>query len=402
MKQAFFQRLWNSLIWRSTNLEDPLTTINGYSLIDIFGGSATNAGETVSEKTAMTFSAVWRSTQIISGIIGALPFKIYRNTDSGREEAKDHPYWEVITKSPNSTQTKAVFWQRAINHYLNWGNFFAEIKRNVVPVIELIHPARFRKIEKNTRGNLVFVFDWDQGIERRIRQDNLIHVPNLGDEIIGKGIIAQAREDIGLEFARQKYGSQYFKDGGKTKAFISTDQILKADQRKDLAEWIRTQKQAGHDLILDSGFKYAATSIPPEDSQFLGTGDFSVATIARWYGVPKSKLAHSEDPTFANIENMGIEFLTDTISPIISKIEDEFDAKLFDKEYCEFDMNAYLRGDMKSKAEYYTKMVNAGLMTINEVRRKENLNKIESGDRPIVQGAMTFLDKLGTQPAKNA
>ena len=349
----------------------------------------------------MTFSAIWRATSIISGIIGSLPFKIYRNTSQGREEAKNHAYWDMITKSPNSIMTKAVFYQRAINHYLNWGNFFAEIKRNAVPSLELIHPFRFKRIDKNSRGNLIFVFDWDSGVERSIRQGNIIHVPNLGDEIIGKGIIQQAREDIGLEFARQKYGAQYFKDGGKTKAFISTEQILKADQRKDLAEWIRTQKQAGHDLILDSGFKYASTSIPPEDSQFLGTGDFSVSTIARWYGVPKSKLAHSADPTFANIENMGIEFLTDTIAPIISKIEDEYDSKLFSNEYCEFDMNAYLRGDMKSKAEYYRSMVNNGLMTINEVRRKENLNSIENGDRPIVQGAMIYLDQLGTQPVKN-
>jgi HK97 family phage portal protein len=386
MSKAYFQRFWNFLIWgdqRSTNLEDPNTSINGFTLTELFGGTESASGEKVNEKTAMTFSAVWRATAIISGIISSLPFKIYRKTKTGREEATDHPYWDLITNIPSKYYTKPVFFQRAINHYLNWGNFFARITAGMNANLELIHPSLIKDVNVNTRGNLVYTFGEDIG---EVRQDKIIHIPNQGDGILGKGIINQAKDDIGLEFARRKYGSRYFKNGGTANSILTTDQVLKPPQREEIAEWLRKQKLAGSDLVIDSGFKYTAMSMPPEAAQFLQTGEFSVETIARWYGVPKSKLASSKDPTHTNIENMSIEFLQDTITPILSKIEYEYTNKLLtDEYYCEFDLNAYLRADAKTKAEMYRTGIMNGYMTINEVRAKENLNPIEGGDKPLVR-----------------
>lgn len=46
----------------------------------------------------------------------------------------------------------------------------------------------------------------------------------------------------------------------------------------------------------------------------------------------------------------------------------------------EFDTANYLRGDTKSRMEAYSIAVNAGIMTPNEARAKENLNPMEDGD----------------------
>lgn len=400
MSKAYFQRFFNTFIWgeqRATNLENPNTTINGFTLTELFGGPASLSGEQVNEQTAMTFSAVYRATSIISGIISALPFKIYLTTKEGREEARNHAYWDMFTKMPGSFYTKPVFFQRAISHYLNWGNFYARIRLTNTPRLELIHPKTLKGIDINTRGNLVYTFSGEglDAKEYKVRQDQIIHVPNLGDELVGRGIITEARETIGLEFARRKYGNLYFKDGGKPKAFISTDSVLKPEQRKEIADWIRREKQLGADIMLDSGFKYQTMTIPPEDAQFLGTGEFMVEDIARWYGVPKSKLASSKDPTHTNIENMAIEFLQDTINPILAKIESEFTVKLLSgNEYAEFDMDAYLRADSMAQAESYRTGIMNGYMTINEVRQKKNYNPVEGGDDPLVQGAMIKLNSL--------
>ena len=397
MPKAYFQRFWNNYVWgeqRATNLEDPNTAINGFTLTELFGGSSADSGETVNETTAMTFSAVYRATAIITGIISSLPLKIYRMTDKSREEMRKHPYWPAITSTPNRYQTKNVFWERAINYYLNWGNVYARLKIGNSLEMELLHPNTLKGIDKNTRGNLVYTFMIDDQ-ETPINQSKLIHIPNLGEGIVGMGVVEKARNDLGLELARRKYGNYYFKGGGKANAFISTDQILKDSQREEIANWVRKQKSLGNDLMLDSGFKYTPISIPPEDAQFLQTGEFSVETVARWYGVPKSKLASAKDPTFANAESLGIDFMQDTISPLCSKIEAELTSKLLDDNiYAEFDINAYLRADTAAKAEAYQKGIFSGYYTINEVRKKENLNPVEGGDEPLVQGAMMKLKSL--------
>lgn len=400
MPKAYLQQFVNKFIWgeRATNLENPQTSINGWTLQEIFGGPPAISGEQVDEGNSLTFSAVWRATAIISGIISSLPFKIYRQTATGREEARSHPYWEIFTKMPTQIFTKPVYFERALHHYLNWGNHFAKIRFGKNARLELIHPATLKGVDRNTRGNLVYTFledSIDGAQEYQLRQDQIIHVPNMGDQLIGKGVITNARETIGLEFARRRYGNLYFKDGGKPKAFISTDSVLKPEQRKEIADWIRREKQKGSDIMLDSGFKYQSMTIPPEDAQFLGTGEFNVEEVARWYGVPKSKLASSKDPTHTNIENMAIEFLQDTIAPILSKFETEYTSKMLsDPNYAEFDMDAYLRADTMAQAESYRTGIMNGYMTINEVRKKKNLNPVEGGDEPLVQGAMIKLKSL--------
>ena len=45
--------------------------------------------------------------------------------------------------------------------------------------------------------------------------------------------------------------------------------------------------------------------------------------------------------------------------------------------------NGLLRGSPNDRANFYEKMVQIGAMTINEVREKENMNAVESGDETI-------------------
>ena len=85
--------------------------------------------------------------------------------------------------------------------------------------------------------------------------------------------------------------------------------------------------------------------------------------------------------------------------PYISGIEAELNSKLFrnnekGKLYIEFNVSALLRGNPKERAEYYRTMVNIGAMSINEVRRKENLNSVEDGDNLFMQMNMTTVEKI--------
>ena len=80
-------------------------------------------------------------------------------------------------------------------------------------------------------------------------------------------------------------------------------------------------------------------------------------------------------------------------------IEQEMTNKLFKKSeqgklFIEFNTNALLRGNPKERAEYYRTMLNIGAMSINEIRQKENMNKVEDGDNLFMQMNMSTLDNI--------
>jgi Mg2+ and Co2+ transporter CorA len=60
-------------------------------------------------------------------------------------------------------------------------------------------------------------------------------------------------------------------------------------------------------------------------------------------------------------------------------------------------VNAFLRGDANSRADYYSKLFNLGVLSRNEIRLKENMNKIkDGGDEYFVPLNMLNIKEDGT------
>jgi HK97 family phage portal protein len=105
--------------------------------------------------------------------------------------------------------------------------------------------------------------------------------------------------------------------------------------------------------------------------------------------------------SFSNIEMQSQEFVTYTLMPYITRIEAQMNQKLFRSNeigntFIEFNVNGLLRGDVKTRNEAYKTAIQNGYMSVNEVRRKENLNGIDGGDKHFMQLNMTTLEKIGT------
>ena len=90
--------------------------------------------------------------------------------------------------------------------------------------------------------------------------------------------------------------------------------------------------------------------------------------------------------------------------PYLTRIENEMNLKLFKQSelgrvYTEFNVNALLRGDVKSRTEAYKAAITNGYMSINEVRQKENMNSIDGGDKHFMPLNMTTIEKIGEEDA---
>jgi HK97 family phage portal protein len=185
---------------------------------------------------------------------------------------------------------------------------------------------------------------------------------------------------------------------------LTSDQPLKKEQMDIIqSSWNHGAAQAGTKLM-PFGFKYQRISISPDEAQFIETRKFQAEEICRIFSVPPSLVQLPSQTTYNNVEQQNLMYARHTIVPWTQRIEQEVDRKLipsFDRPeiYTKFRLVDLQRGDSTARANYFTQMLQAGVLSINEVRAEEELNPVEGGDVHTVQVNQIALDKLGDYSA---
>lgn len=362
---------------------------------DLFGGAQTFAGVTVTPETAMRSTAVFACVRLIAGTIGTLPLGVFRRTDTGREADAKHPLYSLLHLAPNNMTTAAVFWECEVSHALLSGNGYALIERNrggdplgLLPV----SPTRVEPEERN--GRLAYRITHPEGGQEYFDQDDVLHFPGVGwDGRKGQSPITLAgRQSIGVALAAEEHSARFFSQGATPNVALTFPKALNPEQ----ANLIRTywaNKQAGTSnahlpAVITEGGSVESLTISSKDSQLLESRQFQVIDIARIFGVPPHMIGETTKSTSwgTGLEQQVMGFVSFTLRPWLTKIEQEINRKLFRKpsHFAEFNVAGLLRGDIKTRYEAYriAKGGNQdpGFMTINEVRKLENLPPDPEGD----------------------
>lgn len=380
---------------KNASLENPETPLSaeGTWLSDLFGGD-TAAGIAVSEATAMKLSTVWACVRVVAETLGSLPLNVYQRQDNGGKKlAYDHPLQRSLHDTPNEFQTSMVFREQLQAHVMTWGNAYAAIERNgagdAVGLVPMLPDRTTRKVNQSGRG----IYETQTaGGAFRLPADDVIHLPGLTfDGVTGYSVIAHHRETLALAVATREYGSRFFKNDARPGVIVSHPGRLTKQAQENLVNSVEEKtKGLGNKhstLYLEEGVKVTEVGIPPEDAQFLQTRDFQRTEIAGIFRVPPHMVGDLARATFSNIEHQSIDFVRNTMRPWCVRWEQEFNRKLFepgDRHFVEFNLDGLLRGDIKSRYEAYTKAIQNGVMSRNEVRRLENLEPYDGGDEMLV------------------
>lgn len=142
-------------------------------------------------------------------------------------------------------------------------------------------------------------------------------------------------------------------------------------------------------FILEEGMKVSKPiTIPPEDAQFLETRQFQIEETARILNLPPHKLKHKggERPG-GNIETEQINFLTDTLLPWATRIEQECNRKLISPAqrgtfYVEHLFAKILRTDARTRLEVQRGYYDMKVLTAEQIARQENLPKPKVEEEP--------------------
>ena len=353
-----------------------------------------SSGVDVNEYTALNYSAVWAAVSFISSVISSLPFQLYKDQNDVKTKANTHPLYTVIHRFPNKYMPAMTFWEALISHIVSWGNGYAEkqIDRSGnVRALWPIPPNRIRPFMRD--GQLVYDIDVDTEVIT-LPRDQILHIPGLGfDGYKGYSVITMARESIGLGIAAEQFGSRFFGHGAHPGMVVTHPGKLGDTGFKNLQKSISEKYEGlGHAhrmMLLDEGMKLEKIGLPQKDSQYLETRQFQIDEIARWFNLPPHILKSLDRATFNNIEAMSQELVKYSLRPWMVRIEQHCDLQLLSVKskndyYHRWNAEGLLRGDSKSRAEFYKALWDRGIVSINEIREKEDLNPIEGGDTHFV------------------
>jgi HK97 family phage portal protein len=388
------EKAWNPSLWQ-------------------LAGAQSLSGETVTEHTALTYSAVYNAITLISGTIGALPLHLMQRKGEKKRIADDRRMYRVLHDEYNPWMTAMAGRECLVAHALAWGNGYAEIVRNGYGELMELWPITPNRVRVKTRdGKLVYVVRVDNE-DVILPREKVFHLPGMGfDGIMGYSIISMARKSIGLGMALETFGALYFGQGTHPGVIVSHPSKLSAQGSSNLQTSLATEYgglgKSHRLLLLEEGMKLEKLGIPPDDSQFLESRQFQIPEIARWFNVPPHKLKDLTKSSFSNIESEQQSFYGDTILPWLVRLEQNFNMQLLtdsDKDYSGrgrlyFKHNAegILRADTAARGDFYTKMFNVGALSVNEIRAYEDKDPIEGGDIHLVPLNMTSLENAGKPP----
>lgn len=390
----------NFKFWKKNKPEERASAVFGDYLLY-------NTASSYANNKAMLLSAVYRCVEVISDSIAQLPCEPYRiDSDGCKIKFTKHPTYNILNREPNQNMSKFTFMKTMVVSMLLTGNAYALIERDergnakalyYIPT-ELVTILKPQTITDTISYSIT-------GMKNVVEDCNMIHILNFtSDGYEGISTLAYARKTLGLAMDAEANAEGFFKGGANVAGILKCNSPLATKQKESLkSSWNSAFNGSTGTpngiAVLDADLDFQSVTVNPSDAQLLETRQFNVVDICRFFGVSPVKAFDLSKSSYNTIEQMQLAFLTDTLQPLLEKIECEFQRKLYkpsekDNITVRFSTAPLLRADKQSQANYYNTLFQMGVMTINEIRRELDLPHLENGDTSFVQ--------VNVQTLKNA
>lgn len=365
--------------------------INGSSLEGCDGIFSTS----VNESNTVGISAVFQAISVISQSIASLPCEVFRQRGDSLTVDKRHPAHRLVNVQADDDTTSFDFMRTLIARAL-LGDGYARIYRD-----ELMRPVRIQIVIGDVHpgyskdGKLYYIIrdqrtGWNND-EEVVPAYDIIHLRNQTfNALSGSPVVKYFKHLLSAELSATMTEAQFFKNGASVDKYVHAPVPLSKEQRNGLESRLKGYAGAGNAgrmPVLDGGIEIKTIGLNLEQAALIPARRFHITEVARIFNVTPHLLHDLERATFNNAEQLGMAFVTYTLQPWIKQIEQQFALRLLTEvqkrdgtHYVRINMNALLRSDVKTRGEYYKNMITHGVMSPNEVRALENMNRRDGGD----------------------
>jgi HK97 family phage portal protein len=342
----------------------------------------TEAGAYITQENAFQIGTVYACINLISGTIATLPIDAYQRIDGNRVPYRPRPEW---VQQPDIEMSRIEHFQQVLVSLLLDGNAFIRVFRKAGAIVSLVvlDPTNVR-VERQAMGRLKYYFN-----EQEIKREDMLHIRDLVRPGALRGVsrVEELKEELGLASALRSFASRFFGQGATAQGVIEVPGNLTPEQAKSLSDSF-SNRHAGfrksHKVgVLSGGASYKATSASPEEAQMLESRRLAVEQICQLFGVSPSMIGMTTPGamSYASVEQASLNLVRFCLQPLIQKLEEAYSNLLLgQRAFVKFNVDSLLRADYATRIAGYSSALQAGWMSINDVRSLEDMQPAEGGD----------------------
>lgn len=364
----------------------------------------------IDDMYAMNVSAVYSAVKLISEGVARLPLLSQRYNSALRCYVNDFDgtLFSVLRVAPNTDMTAFDLWRSAVQQILLQGFACLVPKRDVegnVTELVLLSPG---SVSPDSRGRIFNVTDSVNGIYGVYSLSELVYLRNIGLDggHTGMSTVGQMGEALGIIRLSDHNTATTLSNGGRMRGLLSGDTGVNTfgaptqQQLGDVSAQVERDIREGRTVIpVPPEMKFQPIALSPADAKVLESKQVTIRDVARFFRVHPDLLYEGSNNTYKAAEVPNVMFLSQTLEQLLVQIENELLVKLvprplWGRRRIRFDREALYATDLLTEAAYYEKMLQTGVYTINELRRRKGQPPVPGGDTPLVSANLKGVDAI--------
>jgi HK97 family phage portal protein len=373
-----------------------------------------------SNEFALNIATVYRCVKVISESVANLPLQYLKKKDGVFVPDVNSRLYYLLMIQPDGCINAFDFWVQVVQDILLWGNAY------IIPIYNPVSMDidRLARCNPNTVSYSIYDDTYDVNdcvnvVYGHYSEDDVIHLKGLSlDGKKGLSVLSFARVTTSIASKGDEETLNRFANGGTVRGILSNNSSVKGfgeyadkeleNEAKNFDE--RANTNGEHVISIPGQVDFKQISMSSTDMQFLESRKFTVREICRFFGVQPSYVFDDTSNNYKSAEMANIAFLSNTLNPILRKIETELTRKLVapslvSKHKFEFDRHGLYSCDLDSRIKYQAQTIAAGLYTVNEWRREENKPTVKGGDKVLVSANLRDINDeskvVVNQPKEN-
>lgn len=328
--------------------------------------------ETIDREKAMSLTAVAGAVDLISSTIASMPIKLYKYKQGKVEEVENDTRVSLLNGDTGDTLNAYELKKNLVNDYLMGKGGYAYIERHRNEVtglyyVEDIYITILRNYKPIYKNYVILV----EG-EQYAPYDFIKLLRNTKDGASGTSITEEVSKALETAYQTLLYQLGMVKSGGNKKGFIKS-------QNKLDTETINALKRAWKNLYANNEENVVVLN---KGLEFQEASNNSVEMQLNEH---KKSLRDDINDIFHIYPNDFWRTFKEAIYPIIKAFETALNRDLLlEKEkknhFFEFDVKEIVKANITERYNAYKTAKETGFMTLNEIRRAENMNYVEGLD----------------------
>lgn len=329
-------------------------------------------GKTISRKQAMSIPVVTKSVNWIASAIASLPIKMYRRTDKGYIEIYDDYRLPLLNNYSGNCMTANDLKRQVIIDLLLDGNGYAYISKrgNIIEKLSYIPTNKLTYTESVDNIDKI-VNVWVDG--KQVQDYNVFRlVNNTKNGMSGVGFISDCQDLLSTILSSLQYENNSISSGVR-RGFLKSKSKLDKDKMDELKQaWKRLTSPSQSDvLVLNAGIEFEDASNTATESQLSQNKTINMHQVLAYFGLPTNFFEGTNSDAYLTAVRIAV-------IPIVKQLANALNNYLLlesEKQDLKFDIDTseILRINANERYNAYQTGLNSGILTIDEVRRMENL-----------------------------